>query len=424
MEKLLNYENVSIIIRKKGGVMRLFVRQAYLDQLVMHLGNDFVKVLTGVRRSGKSSMLLLLKQHLIAHGAQESQFVEVNYEKFSSAALKDPAALHNYVASRAVHQQQMYLFIDEVQELPDWAWVINSIRVSFPCDVYVTGSNSTMFSGEHLTYLSGRYVEIKIYPLSFREFLAFRNYEESRAEEYFNDYLRVGSFPAIGLTENNQLIDAILSGLFDSIFSRDIILRGNIRDEGTFFKVAKYVFENIGNQTSANGIKNTMISNGHKITSDTVDNYLKLMCDAHMLYQCERYDIRGKERLKTNGKYYVVDTGLRNKLLGYKNNNTGHVVENIVYLQLLRMGYTLYVGKNASREVDFIATKSNQTMYVQVALTALNTQTHAREIASLSTINDQYPKYLVTMDKLDLSQDGIRHVNLFDLLLERVDFSA
>ncbi len=261
-------------------------------------------------------------------------------------------------------------------------------------------------------------------PLSFKEFLDFKGYDERSAEENFNEYLRIGSFPAVSLTEQQELVEAILSGLFDSIFARDIILRGKIRDEGAFYKVAKFVFENIGNSTSANAIKNTMISHGHKITSDTVDNYLQLMCDAHMLYQCERYDIRGKERLKTNGKYYVVDTGLRNELLGYRQGNLGHVIENIVYLQLLRLGYEVSVGKNMSYEVDFIAVKETNRHYFQVSLTALDENTYDREVNSLLKINDQYPKYLITMDKIDLSKDGIIHLNLFDFLLEKIDFEA
>ncbi len=226
------------------------------------------------------------------------------------------------------------------------------------------------------------------------------------------------------MANQEELVEAILSGLFDSIFTRDNILRGKIRDEGAFYKVAKFVFENIGNNTSANAIKNTMISHGHKITSDTVDNYLQLMCDAHMLYQCERYDVRGKVRLKTNGKYYVVDTGVRNKLIGYRQGNLGHVIENIVYLQLLRLGFEVTVGKNMSYEVDFIAVKGSRKLYFQVSLTALDENTCDREMKSLLKINDQYPKYLITMDKLDLSKDGIVHLNLYDLLLEQIDLES
>lgn len=399
-------------------------RARYTDKLIQYRDNDFVKVITGVRRSGKSTLLSLFKEYLLRQGVEERQIIEINYEKYIYDDLKNGQSLHNHINDKAGDSIRMYFLIDEVQELSEWAKVINSLRVSFNADIYVTGSNSRMFSGEHLTYLSGRYIEIKILPLSFKEFLKFRSYYEENAEEHFNEYLRVGSFPAVSLANQQELVEAILSGLFDSIFTRDIILRGKIRDEGAFYKVAKFVFENIGNNTSANAIKNTMISHGHKITSDTVDNYLQLMCNAHMLYQCERYDIRGKERLKTNGKYYVVDTGLRNKLIGYRDGNLGHVIENIVYLQLLRLDYEVTVGKNMSFEVDFIAVKGSVKLYFQVSLTALDENTYNREINSLLKINDQYPKYLITMDKLDLSKDGIIHLNLFDFLLERIDFDG
>ncbi len=392
-------------------------RARYLKKMIQYRDNEFVKVMTGVRRSGKSSLLSLFKDYLLEQGVSNECILEINYEKYMFDDIKDSKKLHEYIKRKIVNGSRMYFLVDEVQELENWAKVINSLRVSFDADIYVTGSNSRMFLGEHLTYLSGRYVEIKIFPLSFKEFLQFKSYKDNDIEEHFNEYLRVGSFPAVSLTDQQELIEAILSGLFDSIFTRDIILRGRIRDEGAFYKVAKFIFENIGNNTSANAIKNTMISNGHKITSDTVDNYLKLMCDAHMLYQCERYDIRGKERLKTNGKYYVVDTGLRNKLIGYRQSNLGHIIENIVFLQLLRQDYEVTVGKNMSYEVDFIATKGNKRLYFQVSLTALESTTYNREINALLKINDQYPKYLITMDKIDLSKEGVIHLNLYDFLL-------
>lgn len=399
-------------------------RSRYTDKLVQYKDNDFVKVITGVRRSGKSSLLVLFKEYLIDQKIEERQIIEINYEKYLYDDLKNEKSIHDYIKGKVKDSNRIYLLIDEVQELSDWAKVINSLRVSFNADIYVTGSNSRMFSGEHLTYLSGRYIEIKVLPLSFKEFLEFKSYTEQNVEEHFNEYLLIGSFPAVSLANGQELVEAILSGLFDSIFTRDIILRGKIRDEGAFYKVAKFVFENIGNSTSANAIKNTMISHGHKITSDTVDNYLQLMCDAHMLYQCERYDIRGKERLKTNGKYYVVDTGLRNRLIGYRNGNLGHVIENIVYLQLLRLGYEVTVGKNMSSEVDFIAVKGVKRLYFQVSLTALDDSTYVREMNALLKINDQYPKYLITMDKIDLSKDGIIHINLYNFLLEHVQFEV
>ncbi|SHJ78958.1 hypothetical protein SAMN02745751_03372 [Dethiosulfatibacter aminovorans DSM 17477] len=394
-------------------------RDGYLNKLIESRDTDFVKVITGVRRSGKSSLLKLFKQFLINDGVEEERIVEINYEKFEYDELKDAKSLHEYVMNRVDGDSKLYILIDEIQEVEEWARAVNSLRVSMNSDIYVTGSNSRMFAGEHMTYLSGRYVEIKVYPLSFMEFLKFKKYSLNDLDKDFMEYLRIGSFPAVSLTDSPELVEAITAGLFDSIFTRDIVLRGRIRDEGTFFKVAKFVMENIGNPLSANSIKNTLVSSGHRITSDTVDNYLKLMCDAHVLYQCERYDIRGKERLRTNGKYYVVDTGLRNKLIGYRKGNLGHVIENIVYLQLLMFGFDVAVGKNPSSEVDFIATKGDVRLYFQVSLTALDESTYEREMKALKDINDQYPKYLITMDKLDLSRDGITHVNLFDFLLDR-----
>jgi predicted AAA+ superfamily ATPase len=396
-------------------------RDKYLTKLIQYKDNEFVKVITGVRRSGKSSLLQLFKEYLLNQNVTKEKIIEINYEKFIFEELKDGKKLHKYIIDKIVDDSKVYILIDEVQEVEEWAKVVNSLRVSLNSDIYVTGSNSRMFLGEHLTYLSGRYIELKVYPLSFEEFLSFKSYKKLNVEDAFNEYLRIGSFPAVSLTKNVQLIEAITAGLFDSIFSRDIILKGRIKDEGTFFKVAKFVMENIGNNLSANSIKNTLLSNGHKISSDTVDSYLKLMCDAHVLYQCERYDIRGKERLKTNGKYYVVDTGLRNRLIGYRQGNLGHVIENIVFLELLRRGYEVTVGKNLSYEVDFIAVKNAEPIYFQVSLTALEESILSREMQSLSKINDQYPKYLITMDKVDLSKNGIKHLNLFDFLLDKQD---
>ncbi len=418
-------------------------RERYINKLIQYKDSDFVKVITGVRRSGKSSLLTLFKDYLIDQGVDEHQIIEINYEKFLFDALKDEASFHEYCQQKidvakagdagtcnATKTAQSnlapttltpYILIDEVQELPNWAKVINSLRVSYGADIYVTGSNARVFAGEHLTYLSGRYVEIKVFPLSFTEFLRFKGYSEYKADDAFNEYLRIGSFPAVSLANQEELEEAIVSGLFDSIFTRDIMLRGNIRDVGAFYKVAKFVFENIGNTLSALGIKNTLVSHGHKITSDTVDNYLQLMCNAHILYQCERYDIRGKERLKTNGKYYVVDMGLRNRLIGHRQSNLGHVVENLVFLQLLRLGYEVTVGKNMTHEVDFIAVKGEKRLYVQVCLTALEESTYTREVSALLNIKDQYPKYLISLDKVDLSKDGIVHVRLLDFLLEKVE---
>ena len=398
----------------------MLARDFYLNQIIKHKDTEFVKILTGIRRCGKSSLFLLYKDYLLEYGITAEQIIEINYEKFQFDDLRQPLALHDYIQKQIKNSnQKYYLFIDEVQELTEWAKVINSLRVSFPLDIYVTGSNSRIFSGEYLTYISGRYVDIKVFPLSFMEFMQFRNLRPEEKETAFNEYLRIGSFPSTALTVNDDLIESINSGLFDSIFSRDIILRGKLRDEGNFYKVAKFVLDNIGNQLSANAIANTLKSQGHRISVDAVDNYLTLMCNAFLLYQCERYDIRGKERLRTNGKYYVADIGLRNQLLGYRTGNIGHIIENIVFLELKRRGYEVSVGKYNSLEIDFIAIKGAEKKYIQVALSALEETVLQRELAPFYEVKDNYPKLLITMDTLNLSKDGFVHLNLLDFLLNK-----
>lgn len=398
----------------------MLARDFYLNQIIKHKDTEFIKILTGIRRCGKSSLFLLYKDYLLQYGITNEQIIEINYEKFQFDDLRQPQALHDYIQKQITDpEKKYYLFMDEVQELTKWAKVINSLRVSFPLDIYVTGSNSRIFSGEYLTYISGRYVEIKVFPLSFMEFMQFRNLLLEEKEPSFNEYLRIGSFPATALTINNELIESINAGLFDSIFSRDIILRGKLRDEGNFYKVAKFVLDNIGNQLSANAIAHTLKSQGHRISVDAVDNYLTLMCNAFLLYQCERYDIRGKERLRTNGKYYVADVGLRNQLLGYRTGNMGHIIENIVFLELKRRGYEISVGKYNSLEINFIAIKGPDKKYIQVALSALEENVLQRELAPFYEVKDNYPKLLITMDTLDLSQDGFEHLNLLDFLLNK-----
>lgn len=394
-------------------------RDMYLNRIIASKNTDFVKIITGVRRCGKSSVLALFKEYLQEQGVLMNHIIEINYEKYQFHNIADMDSLHAYVQAKIVDEYIYYLLIDEVQEITDWAKVINSIRASYPVDIYVTGSNSRMFSGEYLTYISGRYIEIKMYPLSFKEFLLFKGYNEhTNLESHFQEYLDIGSFPAVSLVQDENLIDTITSGLFDSIFIRDVLLRGKIRDEGNFYKVAKFIFENIGNSVSANAVANTMKSEGHKISVDTVDNYLKLMCDAYLLYQCERYDIRGKERLKTNGKYYVIDTGLRNKLMGRRNSNLGHVIENIVYLELLRRGYDVSIGKNMKQEVDFIALTKKKVNYIQVSLTIMDDATREREFSAFQNIPDAHDRFIISMDTMDFSKDGIQHINLFDFLLK------
>jgi predicted AAA+ superfamily ATPase len=314
------------------------------------------------------------------------------------------------------------LFIDEAQEMSEWAKVINSLRVSMTIDIYLTGSNASMFSGEYLTYLAGRYLEIKVYPLSFSEFLDFRGLSQSdRLPSLFETYIRCGSFPAISLTDDEALIRTINQGLFDSIFARDIMMRGQIRDSGNFLKVAKFLFENAGNSVSANNIANVMRAEGSSLKADTVDNYLSLLCNAFILYQCERFDIRGKARLRMNGKYYVIDTGIRNQLIGSDPSNRGHILENIIYLELLRRGYQVQTGKNGGKEIDFLVQNGKDRCYVQVAWTIMDEQTREREFSAFQGLKDSYPRYVISMDEFDLSDNGIRHIRAFDFLLHKTE---
>lgn len=396
-------------------------REFYLNKLITYKNNDIVKIITGVRRCGKSTILLLFKEYLLEHGVDEQHIIELNFERYDTQQYIQIVQLIPYIKDQISDKEIHYILIDEAQEINEWAKVINIIRASFPVDLYITGSNSRMFSGEYVTYLSGRYIEMKMYPLSFQEFLKFKGYdEEHNLNLHFQEYIQFGSFLAVSLVNDENLCSTILSGLFDSIFTRDVILRGRIRDEGAFLKIAKFVFDNIGNSLSANSIANTMKSSGHAISVDTVDNYLNLMCRAYLLYQCERYDIRGKERLKTNGKYYVIDNGLRNQLLGSQTGNYGHVIENIVYLELIRRGYEVFVGKNLKQEVDFIAKKQRTLFYIQVSLSIMDEHTRERELSAFTNIPDDFPRYLITMDELNFSSNGIEHLHLYDFLLKNM----
>ena len=395
-------------------------RPEYESRLINSQNEEVVKILTGVRRSGKSSLLRLLGKHLISGGLPEKNIIEINFEYPRFVELQNPANFYLYVKERLPESGPAFLFVDEVQELDEWAKTINGIRAEFNIDIYATGSNSRMFAGEHLTYLSGRYIPIEVYPLSFLEFFRFKGADPSDFsihEALYNEYSSRGSFPAVVLAENADFAQALLGGLYDSIYSRDILLRGKIRNETAFRRVANYVFDNIGNPTSSNSIANTLKNAGHAITSDTVDSYLTLMGGAFLVYPCARYDLRGKELLKTNGKYYVVDSGLRNRVLGFRTSNHGHLSENMVFLELKRRGFDVNVGILGAAELDFVAQSQGARFYIQVSETALDPKVLNREIAPFSKLTDGYPRILITKDRVDYSTEGIRHINFYDFLL-------
>lgn len=407
-------------------------RPYYLNQLIHFKGADAVKVITGVRRCGKSTLLKLFAQYLERDGVPSEHVITINYESLLAEDLRDPKALHAYIQDRIAQSEDaespFYVLIDEAQEIERWAHAVNSLKATFPVDIYVTGSNSRLFAGEDLTYLAGRYVEVRMYPLSFREFIEFRGFPGSdnypgdnmlpeTQETAFDTYMLQGSFPAVALATNDQVIQALTSSLVDSVVMRDVVQRGKIDNDALFMRVAQYVFDTIGSEVSASKIANTLKSAGHPISANTVDRYLKLMCDAFVLYRCQRYNIRGKQRLRTNGKYYVVDTGLRNAFLGTRPSDVGHVIENMVFMELLRRGYEVTVGEIGAKEIDFVAVHHTDRVYVQVCRTLIDETVQDREFSALLAVADAYPKYVLSMDRIDYSRDGVRHVNVLDFML-------
>lgn len=394
-------------------------RPSYVDKLLAVRDPEIVKVITGVRRCGKSTLLALLRERLLRDGISSERIVTVDLELASNFALADPVEFVQHVISLLPKDESSFLFVDEVQELGPWARVINGLRAEYPLlDIYVTGSSSRMLAGEDASYLSGRYIEIKAYPLSFKEFFDFGGGSQvSTLEGALTEYERYGSFPAVVLAKEPAIKEAILAGLFDSVFTRDVVLRGRIRNQAAFARVSSFVLDNVGSETSAHSIANVLKSSGHGVGSDTVDAYLNLMCMAYLTYRCERYDIRGKERLRTNGKYYVVDTGLRNQMLGADRGNRGHVTENLVFLELLRRGYEVSVGVLPQAEIDFVAQSPAGRIYIQVSETILDPNVYAREMGAFSKLKDGYPRIIITKDREDLSHEGVRHLNLCDFLL-------
>ncbi len=389
-------------------------RPNYMNTLINALDNGMVKLLVGVRRSGKSTLLKLLKEYIINMGVIKKQVIEINFEMIENDYLKDKEVLHKYISDCVKNNKSKYLFIDEVQEIPEWARVLNSLRVSFDIDIYVTGSNARVFTGEHLTYLAGRYLSINVYPLSFFEVATFLNKKINI--DIYNTFLD-SSFPGVLLEPKKEIKNIMKQDLFDTIFQRDMILKGKIRNESIFFKVVRYVLEHIGSMVSINKIRNTLVSDGIKISYEAVDNYINLMVKSYFLYPCLRYDIKGKEILKTNNKYYVVDFGIRNKIIPNVESNTGRILENFIYLELIKHGYDVYIGKvGRDYEIDFLATKEERRMFIQVSETIVDPKTREREIKPFTMINEIGERYVVSLDKYQYSSEYFKHLYLTDFI--------
>ena len=428
-------------------------RELYLQQMKAFQDTEMIKVITGIRRCGKSSLMKLMADELRCSGKEDRQIIEINFEsmRFSELTVKE---FYDYIAERIIPEKRMYLFFDEVQRLVGWENAVNSFRVDFDCDIYITGSNAHLLSSELSTYLSGRYVEIKVLPLSFREFLDFHGYQITErktltgqmkkritdaegevydAKELYEAYAKFGGMPMladVGLEQDR--VTAALDGVYSAVVVRDILEREKRKGQRTITdslllrKLMMFLADNIGSTVSATSIGNTLVSEGlledgkrkAKPATHTIQAYIEALKESFIFYEIKRFDIKGREYLKTLGKYYIVDIGLRNYLLGYRDGDTGHILENIIYFELLRRGYDVAIGKLDNKEVDFIATKTDEKKYIQVTEAMTSPETRERELAPLQKISDNYEKLVIAMDPgMTQDQDGIKIVNAIDFLL-------
>ena len=397
-------------------------RDLYLNQLIQFKDKKLIKVITGLRRSGKSTLLSLFENHLITSGVDRNHIIRMNFESFEFDEITNYKELHAYINKRILDpNKRHYILLDEVQQVSSWERVINSFLVDANVDIFITGSNAYLLSSELSTLLSGRYVEIKMQPLSFKEYLEFLDSDkEMSLPEKFNQYLEYGGLPTIvELLDNPDTIGPFLEGIYNTVLMKDVIERNGVRDAALLESILKFIAANIGSIVSTKKISDYLTSSGRKTTSDTIDNYLKMLENAFIIYKANRYDLKGKMFLKTLEKYYIVDIGIRNRLIGLRNTDYGHVLENIVYLELLRRGYEVTIGKIGSLEVDFVASKPNEKIYYQVSATIMDEKTRERELRPLESISDNYPKYILTMDQIVFNDySGIRVKNIIDFLLE------
>ena len=399
-------------------------RKEYLDKLIGFRDKQLIKVVTGVRRCGKSTLLEIYQDYLRTNGVKEEQIIAINLEDFDFFALREPAALHRYIKERLVPGKMTYVFVDEIQHCTDFPSVIDSLYIRKNVDVYLTGSNAYMLSGEIATLISGRYIEIKMLPLSFREYVLATGDKDNLGAKY-REYIQGSSFPySLELKDNPSALHDYLEGVYHTIVVKDIAARKKISDTMMLESVTRFVFDSIGSQLSTKKIADTMTSSGRKIDVKTVERYLEGLMESFIIYQAKRYNIRGKQYLKTLEKYYVVDIGMRYMLLGTSGTDVGHILENIVYLELLRRGYEVYIGKIDELEVDFVARGNKGVQYIQVAASVRDENTLSRELASLQRISDNYPKVILTLDEdPEADYEGIRRINALDWLVGKAELN-
>ena len=393
-------------------------REEYLNKLIQFKDKELIKVITGIRRCGKSTLFDLYIEYLLKNGVEKEQIIRLNLEDPIYYELDSYLKLYNYIKEKMNSNKMNYIFIDEVQNVPEFQKAVDGLYIQKNVDIYITGSNAYLLSGELATLLSGRYVEIKMLPLSFKEYsIAMPN---ENIDRLYQKYISLGSFPYTLKLENIDEVDMYIKGIYDSIILKDVMARKSFQDMQMLQSIINFMLDNIGNLYSTNKIADTMTSNGRKISVHTVESYLTALTESFIFYKTTRYDIKGKQYLKTGDKYYVCDLGLRYFLLGRKENGRGHILENIVYLELLRRGYDVYIGKVDEYEIDFVAINSKGIEYYQVSETVRNKETLDRELRTLDIIKDHYPKYLLTMDlDPETSYNGIRKKNVLDWLLDK-----
>lgn len=395
-------------------------RKEYLDTLKKWREKQIIKVVTGVRRCGKSTLFSLYINYLIDTGVSKNQIIYVNLEEIEHENLLDYKALYDYIKERLVKGKCTYIFIDEVQQCKFFEKAVDSLYIKENVDLYITGSNAVMLSGELATLLSGRYIEISMLPLSFTEYLDFSKEKDIRTA--FNDYLRYGSFPYVaGLEKKDTTIRTYLEGIYNTILIKDVATREGITDISVLESIIKFLSSNIGSPVSAKKVSDTINSSGRKISVNTVDSYIRALNQSYVFYKADRYDIKGKQYLKTLGKYYIVDTGLRNMLLAGTASDLGHLLENVVYLELMRRGYKIHIGKLIDKEIDFVVSGVKGVEYYQVSASVLDKNTMTRELSPLMKISDNHPKYLLTLDDIipNANYNGILHINLIEWLLNK-----
>lgn len=407
----------------------MFNRPTYMNTLLEFRDKQVIKIVTGIRRCGKSSLLLLFLEELRRSGVSETNIIHMNFESLKYRDITDYLSLYDLVAKRIAPQGKTYLVLDEVQMVDQWARAVDSFLVDFDVDIYITGSNAYLLSSEFSTMLSGRYVEIKMLPLSFKEFLDFNAFPEAvPMEEKFQKYLQFGGMPAVAeYNFHQQRINNMLEGIYSTVVLKDIMERNRISDQALLKKLVAFLADNVGNIVSPNSVRNYMTAQGDLSlatrkstpTNKTVENYITMLVNSFIFYSVGRYDVKGKQYLKTLGKYYIVDTGIRNMLLGYHDVDRGHILENVVYLELLRRDYRVTIGKIGDREVDFIAEKPDEKLYIQVTESMVAPETRERELSPLRDIPDHHPKLVLSMDRSFANNyDGIRVEYIVDFLLE------